>query len=162
MRELQAMGYSVSAYFYNPNIFPQEEHDLRLEEAKRLCAIEKIELLESENSHDEWLEKVKGHETDTEGGKRCDICFTLRLSETAQIAQENGFDAIATTLTISPHKNAVMINEIGHEMSGMYGLEFVDRVWRKEDGYKKSCEIAKDRDFHRQDYCGCEFSIRES
>jgi predicted adenine nucleotide alpha hydrolase (AANH) superfamily ATPase len=158
IEELQKMNFSVSAFFYNPNIFPHEEYELRLKETVRLCESKNIKLIKAENSYNDWLEKIKGNETEPEGGKRCEICFALRLSETAQVASENGFDAIATTLTISPHKNAKLINEIGHEMSLMYGVSFVDKVWRKEEGYKKSCEIAKENNFHRQNYCGCQFS----
>ncbi len=162
IKELQNMGYEVTAFFYNPNIFPQEEYDLRLQEVKRFCAKEKVKLIIGEYRHEDWREHVKGLELEPEKGKRCEVCFNLRLSEAAQVAQENSYDAMASTLTISPHKDAVLINKIGHEMADLYGLTFIDRVWRKENGFKKSCDLAEQEKFHRQDYCGCEFSIRKA
>ncbi len=161
IEQLKQMGYEVVSFFYNPNIFPKEEYELRFNEVKRYCEKYKIKLIEGEYDHEGWLEKVKGLEKEPEKGKRCEVDFTLRLSETAQVAQEKNFNAIATTLTISPHKPAEMINEIGHEMAQMYGLEFIDNVWRKGEGFKKSCQLCEKEHFHRQNYCGCEFSIRD-
>lgn len=159
IEKLKEMGWDVTAFFYNPNVFPKEEYDLRLSEAKKLCEKYDVNLIEGEYDHGAWLEKIKGLEKEPEKGKRCEVDFTLRLSETAQVASENGFDAIAATLTVSPHKPAELINEIGHEMAAMYGVTFIDNIWRKGDGFKKSCEICDKEHFHRQNYCGCEFSV---
>ncbi len=152
-------GLDLFVLFFNPNIYPQEEYELRKAEVKRYCDKLKIEFIEGQYNHQAWLDNVKGYETEKEGGKRCELCFTYRLQELAQIASEKDCDAIATTLTISPHKPAELINEIGKEMAEMYGLEFISEIWRKNEGYKKSCEISKKEDFHRQTYCGCEFSM---
>lgn len=109
--------------------------------------------------HDEWLALVEGFGNEPEGGARCEKCFQKRLAEVAQKASEEGFEALATTLTISPHKPAGLINKIGKEFADFYGLKFIDTIWRKDDGYKRSCEISKKENFHRQNYCGCEFSL---
>jgi hypothetical protein len=158
--ELKKTGHAVTAYFYNPNIFPAEEYRLRFDEVKKYCAAENIPLLEGEYRHDEWLEKMIGLEGEPERGRRCEVCFTLRLNELVQVASEQGFEAVATTLTISPHKSAALINEIGREVAELYGLSFIDEVWRENDGFKNSCRLAAERGFHRQNYCGCEFSLR--
>jgi hypothetical protein len=160
INELKKQGHEVAVLFFNPNISPKEEYDLRFQEVKRYCDKLEIELIEGEYNHLSWLQKVKGHEGDPEQGERCKICFAARLSETAQVAAETDFDAIATTLTISPHKPAEIVNQVGEEVCGLYGIKFITEIWRKNEGYKKSCEISKQEDFHRQDYCGCEFSIR--
>ncbi|HCC23006.1 TPA: hypothetical protein DF272_02395 [Candidatus Falkowbacteria bacterium] len=160
IKELQTMGYAVTVFYYNPNVFPEDEYKLRLREAERFCQKENVELIEGEYDYESWKEKIRGHESAPERGSRCEICITLRLQETAQVASERGFDAIASTLTISPHKSAEMVNAIGHEMADLYGLQFIDRIWRKANGFKKSCDLAEQEHFHRQDYCGCEFSIR--
>lgn len=161
IKELQESGHEVIVYFYNPNIFPEDEYNLRLEEVKRYTDKLGVQLIKGKYEHDEWSEFVKGLEQEPEGGARCEKCFQKRLGEVAQRAQEEGCDAYASTLTISPHKNAEMVNRIGHEFADFYGLQFIDNIWRKNEGYKKSCDISREEDFHRQDYCGCEFSIRE-
>ena len=161
IKELQKDGHEVTVYYYNPNIFPEKEYQVRLNEMKRYSKKLGVDLIEGKYEHDEWLLAVKGFEAEPEGGARCEKCFMKRLSEVAQKAQEDGFEAFASTLTISPHKNAEVINRIGHELADFYNLEFIDTVWRKNEGYKKSCEISKEEDFHRQNYCGCEFSIRD-
>ncbi|KKR07860.1 MAG: hypothetical protein UT32_C0006G0007 [Parcubacteria group bacterium GW2011_GWC2_39_14] len=160
VKELRDEGHEVTVYFYNPNIFPKDEYNLRLAEMKRYCAKTKTPLIVGKYEHDEWSENVRGYEKEPEGGKRCEKCFQKRLAEVAQKSKEENFEAFATTLTISPHKNAEVINSIGHELADFYGLKFIDTVWRKNEGYKKSCQISSEEGFHRQNYCGCEFSIR--
>ena len=159
INELKKEGHEVSVYFFNPNIFPEDEYCLRLSEVKRFTDELKMKLIEGKYNHDEWLLSIKGYENEPEKGERCRRCFMHRLAEVAQKAQEEGFDAFASTLTISPHKPAEMVNQIGHELAGFYNLKFIDNIWRKNEGYKKSCEISKEYDFHRQDYCGCEFTL---
>ena len=158
LSELKREGHQVSVYFYNPNIWPEDEYNLRLTEVRRYTDELGIKLIEGKHAHAEWLEVVKGLENEPEKGERCRKCFMHRLGEVAQRAMEDGFDAFASTLTISPHKPAEMINQIGQELAEFYNLKFIDNIWRKNEGYKKSCVISKEHDFHRQDYCGCEFS----
>ncbi|MEK7159370.1 MAG: epoxyqueuosine reductase QueH [Patescibacteria group bacterium] len=159
IENLKNNGHEVAVYFYNPNIFPMEEYELRLAEMKRYAKKLDVSLIIGKYEHDEWLESVKGFDQEPEGGKRCEKCFQKRLSEVAQKASEEGFEALATTLTISPHKPAGLINKIGKEFADFYGLKFIDTIWRKNDGYKRSCDISKKENFHRQNYCGCEFSF---
>ncbi len=158
IEKLKQDGNEVAAFFYNPNIFPEEEYSRRRDEASRICKEAGIEFVEGECDYKSWLEKVKEYAAEREGGKRCEICFAIRLSEAAQKASELGCDAIATTLTISPHKNAEVINKIGKECSEIYGLKFIDTIWRKAGGFKRACEIAKEKDIYHQHYCGCEYS----
>ncbi|MBT4722806.1 epoxyqueuosine reductase QueH [Candidatus Falkowbacteria bacterium] len=159
INELKKEGHTVSVYFYNPNIHPEDEYDLRLKEVKRYCEKLSVELIEGKYEHEQWLEFVKGFEHEPERGARCEICFQKRLGEVARKAKEDGFDAYASTLTISPHKPADMVNKIGHELAELHEIKFIDNIWRKNEGFKKSCKISEEEHFHRQDYCGCEFSL---
>ena len=161
IRELKEQGFEVVVYYYNPNIWPEDEYKLRLKEIEKYCQKENVELIVGKYEHEDWLDFVRGFENEPEKGKRCEKCFQKRLGEVAQKASEMGFDAYASTLTISPHKPAEIINKIGQAFAEFYGLEFVDKIWRKNEGYKKSCEISHEEGFHRQDYCGCEFSLRK-
>jgi epoxyqueuosine reductase len=161
IKELQEGGHKVIVYYYNPNVFPEDEYKLRMNEVERYTKEMGVKLIKGKYEHDEWLEFVKGLETEPEKGKRCEKCFQKRLGEAAQRASEEGCEAYTSTLTISPHKPAEMVNRIGQEFADFYGLQYIDTIWRKNDGYKKSCEICEKHDFHRQDYCGCEFSIRK-
>lgn len=148
----------MSVYFYNPNIFPKSEYALRFKEVERYCRELNIEIIPSIYNHDEWLELVKQYEKEKEGGKRCELCFTHRLSATAQKTQELGFNAVATTLTMGTRKPVDLINKIGKETADFYHVKFLDIVWRKNEGVKKANALAKKQDFYRQDYCGCEYS----
>lgn len=160
IERLKKDGHDVVVFFYNPNIFPREEYDLRCRETERYCGELGVKFIEGEYCHEDWLDKVKKHIAEPEGGKRCEICFAVRLAEAAQKASEENCDAVATTLTISPHKNAEVVNRVGKETAAVYGLEFLDTIWRKADGFKRACEIAKEKEFYHQDYCGCEYSRR--
>lgn len=158
---LKEQGHNLLVYFYNPNIMPTDEYELRLAEMKRFCNKINVPIIVGKNEHEEWLTSVAGFETAPEGGERCEKCFMKRLSEAAQKAQEESCDAFATTLTMSPRKNVKLINKIGQELANFYGLKFIDEVWRDNEGYKKACALSKEEGFHRQNYCGCEFSIRD-
>ena len=107
----------------------------------------------------EYLEKVKGLEAEKEGGKRCDVCFYLRLKQTAIFAKENGFDFFGTTLTVSSHKNAEHINKIGEEIEKEVGIPFLYSDFKKHDGYKRSIILSREMNLYRQNYCGCRFSM---
>jgi len=155
---LQEAGYNVTYYFYNPNIFPQEEYQRRLEELKRFAHDVNIPLIIENSNYDEWLEYVAGYENEPERGKRCYLCYKIRLEKTAQKAKALKFDYFTTTLSISPHKSYDMICEISNELAPEYGISYLDVNLKKKDGYKKSVELSKQYGFYRQDYCGCEFS----
>ncbi|MBU1036508.1 epoxyqueuosine reductase QueH [Patescibacteria group bacterium] len=153
-------NYQVDLFFYNPNIYPESEYQRRLKEVRQWSDKNNLELIEGSYNHQEWLKKVLNLEKEPEGGLRCSVCFKQRLKNTAQFAKLNGYGIFATTLTISPHKNAELINQLGKSISVEHQIDFYEADWKKDDGFKHSCELAKVEGFYRQDYCGCEFSIR--
>jgi predicted adenine nucleotide alpha hydrolase (AANH) superfamily ATPase len=156
--------FLVTVLWYNPNIQPENEHNLRLENQIKLIKNMKtenpVEILEIPYNDFEFLEVAKGFEEEKEGGKRCEKCFLLRLEKTAQLAKEMGFDFFTTTLTVSPHKNAPLINDIGFSFAEKYGVKFLPSDFKKKNGYKRSIELSKEYELYRQDYCGCAFSQR--
>ena len=153
-------GFTVEGFFYNPNIYPHEEYTRRLEELLLFSGIKNYPITIKDKVCDIWHTAIKGFEQEKEGGHRCEICFRLRLEETAIFAQKNNYDGFTTTLTISPHKNATVINAIGKELESKYGIYFLEADFKKNDGFKKSLEISRQYNLYRQDYCGCEFSIK--
>ncbi len=152
--------FKVALFFYNPNIYPEEECKKRLQEAEKIAKKFSLDLIIGRYDHGEWLEKVKGHERDPEKGKRCTICYRDRLENTAKKGEEKGFKYFATTLTISPHKDAKIISKIGQELEKEYKIKFLDKDFKKQDGFKKSSELTKELNLYRQNYCGCEFSLK--
>ena len=153
-------NYDITIYYYNPNIDTNEEYQHRLSEQKRYCQIVGVPVVEDGYNSGDFLEKVKGFENEKEGGARCPICFKLRLQKTAQKAKALGFDIFGTTLTVSPHKNAEIINAIGKSVGYDEDIEFLEGNYKKQDGYKKSIEFSKKYNLYRQTYCGCKFSRR--
>ncbi len=151
-------SFRAAAFYYNPNIHPEAEYSLRLAEFRRYAAREGMEILEGAYEPEAWLQAVKGMEDEKEGGARCEICFRLRLEETARKAKSLSAEHIATTLTAGPAKKADLINRIGEEVAGKYGLAFLKEDFKKKDGFKKSLEICKEFNIYRQGYCGCSFS----
>ena len=154
--------YNVSGYFYNPNIHPEEEYRLRLQETKKIAKILNFNLIEGEYESDKWFEMVKGFENEPEKGRRCDICYAIRLDKTARIAKSKNFDIFTTTLTISPWKKAEKINQIGRMLGEKYKIEFLEADFKKKDGFKKSVELSKKFNLYRQNYCGCIYSRRKN
>lgn len=150
--------FDITCYFYGPNIHPEEEYEKRAKESRDYCAEEGIRFLEGEYDASDWLEAVKGHEEDEEGGDRCIICYGYRLRNTAEMAKRRGCEWFATTLTISPHKSAKAINQIGSEIASDVGIMFLEEDFKKKDGFKKSVQMSKEHDLYRQAYCGCVFS----
>ncbi len=154
LERLKEQGFAPTIYYYNPNIHPRDEYVLRLEELKRYCEKKAIPVIEAEYDAPEWFKLVKGLEHEPEKGNRCEVCFTMRLKKAADYARENGFEYFGTSLTISPHKDAVLINKIGREMS----KDFYEADWKKNEGFKKACELSRLEGFYRQNYCGCIYS----
>ncbi len=160
--------YRVTVFYFNPNIAPPEEYIHRKEEAERLVnelrnLSNDLSFEEGEYAPETFYEAVKGLENEPEGGARCLKCFELRLRETARIAKERGFDAFCTTLTVSPHKNAGAINEIGtliEKEAG--GPAYLPGNFKKQNGYKRSIELSAQFNLYRQHYCGCIFSKNTS
>ena len=158
--ELLKSEYDITLYFYNPNVEPRAEYDKRLQEAAKVAAQFGVKLIEEEYDNDHWHELIAGHEQDLERGERCHICYRARLEKTARYASEHNFNFFTTTLTISPHKDAEAINAIGAELGQKYGVEFLMRDFKKQDGFKKSAALSRELGLYRQNYCGCEFSRR--
>lgn len=158
--KLQKMGYEVVLFWYNPNIFPVEEYEKRLEEVEKWAEKNNLNLILKLDSYETWEKEIRGYEKEKEGGKRCDLCFKLRLTKTAQTAKENNIETFATTLTNSRYKNSEKIHLIANEVAQKYNLKFLDQDWKKNNGEVLSNEISKKENFYRQKYCGCEFSIR--
>ena len=172
--------FRITVFYYNPNITSDGEYLYRLKEEKRLieaynrqveeqdfdkmhstAGAERIEILEAPYDPERYLEAVKGYEDCPEGGDRCAICFRMRLAETAKLAAEGGYDYFATTLTLSPLKNAELINVIGAEEGAKYGANYLPSNFKKKNGNKRSIELSKEYGLYRQDYCGCSFSKAE-
>ncbi|MCD4704907.1 epoxyqueuosine reductase QueH [bacterium] len=159
IQELQK-EYEVTLFYFNPNIFPKEEYQKRFQEAQKYLKKIKVDLIEGKYDHNLWLEQVKGYEQEPERGKRCYICYQMRLEKTAKKAKELGFDIFCSTLSISPHKDAEMINQIGLELAEKYNIKYLESDWKKQEGFKKACDISREEGFYRQSYCGCEFSMK--
>lgn len=160
--------FEVTVFYFNPNITEDAEYRKRVIEQKRL--IEQlnaegggyeITCIEGDYEPRSFLELVKGYETAPEGGERCKLCFRQRLEATAVLAKKQEFDYFATTLTVSPLKNATVLNEIGLELGEVYDVAYLVSDFKKKDGYKQSIELSKKYDLYRQDYCGCAFSKAE-
>lgn len=150
--------FRLTVYFYNPNLDGVEEFNLRLNEQKRLCEIFGVDLWEEKYDGQEFLSLVKGLEKHKEGGARCVKCFEKRLNKTAETAKINGYDYFATTLTVSPLKNAKSLNEIGFTIANQMGVKYLPSDFKKKNGYKRSIELSKEYGLYRQNYCGCTFS----
>lgn len=160
--EYLSQYFSITVYYYNPNISLKEEYGYRLSEEKRLVSLmnfkNPVTVVEGRYNPSEFFEVAKGLENEPEGGKRCEQCFRLRLESAAQIAAKRGFDYFTTTLTISPLKNADMLNSIGAQMGEKYGINWLYSDFKKREGYKRSIVLSKQYDLYRQNYCGCVFS----
>lgn len=157
--------FSITVYFYNPNLYPGEEYTKRAKELEKLVSQMEtpnpIKVLIADFDDKEFYEKIKGYEKCKEGGDRCKLCFELRLQKTAREGKMRGFDFFTTTLTISPLKNAQLLNEIGESVGESYGIAHLPSDFKKKGGYKRSVELSKEFDIYRQNYCGCVFSKNE-
>ena len=154
--------FSITDFFYNPNISPKEEYDKRVVEIKKLIDEQphkhEVSFVEGKYEPERFFEAARGLEKCPEGGERCKKCFELRLRETAKEAKRRGIDLVTTTLTISPLKNAEALNEIGERVCKEEGVTWLPSDFKKKGGYQRSIELSKEYDLYRQDYCGCIFS----
>ena len=164
--EYLSQFFNITVLYYNPNISPKDEYLYRLQEEKRLISEMKfknlVKILDCDYNADEFFTVAKGLEKEPEGGKRCEKCFDLRLDFTAKTAKENKFDYFATTLTISPLKNANLINQIGESLAEKYNVKYLSSDFKKKEGYKRSITLSKEYNMYRQNYCGCIYSKVES
>ena len=161
MERLAADGWEVTGYFYNPNIYPREEYECRVEEIRRYCGKTGIPLIVDTYDCRRWEENAAPFANEGEGSARCNLCFLFRLERVAQFASENGYDAFTTTLTISPHKDAETIFKIGAGLEERTGVEFAHYNFKKKNGFIRSIKISKEHGLYRQDYCGCRYSLME-
>lgn len=154
--------FNITVFFYNPNISPESEYNFRMSEIQRLISAlpheEEIKFISSDYEPNVFFDMAKGLENLPEGGERCFKCYELRLRKSAEAAKSGGFDYFTTTLSISPHKNAQRLNEIGAALSNEYGVKYLFSDFKKKNGYKRSCELSQEYNLYRQNYCGCVFS----
>ena len=146
--------FEITFYYYNPNIFPEQEYNLRKEEFKKL----NVDLVAEPYNHQEFVNIAKGMENEKEGGIRCRACIAQRMKQSFCYALKMGFDFVTTTLSISPHKDAKYINEVGEQLQQNFNVKYLYADFKKQNGYLRSIQICKDLKIYRQDYCGCEFS----
>lgn len=154
--------FDITVLYYNPNIYPEEEYLKRKEEQirliKELKTKNKLDYIDCDYENDKYEKAIKGLEKCIEGGNRCQICFKLRLEKTAQIAKLHNYNYFTTTLTVSPHKNAKIINEIGSSLENIYNIKWLYADFKKNEGYKQSITLSKQYNLYRQNYCGCRYS----
>ena len=157
--------FEITVFYYNPNIFPENEYTKRILEQQTLISDMKVKhpvsFLAGNYDRDRFFQIAQGLEYLREGGERCFKCYELRLEEAAKIAQDAGFDYFTTTLSISPLKNADKLNEIGTRLAEKYGVQYLQSDFKKKNGYKRSIELSNEYGLYRQDYCGCEYSFRD-
>lgn len=151
--------FDLTVLFYNPNIYPAEEYERRLGEVRRLIGLMDcgISLIEDEYTPADYIARAAGLEGEPEGGLRCVECIGMRIERTATLAAGK-FDYFATTLSISPHKNAELINTLGYAAAEKYGAVWFPADFKKRGGYARSCELCREYDIYRQNYCGCSFA----
>ncbi len=158
--------YNVTVYFYNPNVTEEEEYEKRKAAQKSFiqqynqdpATSGKVDYMEGPYEPEEFLERVKGLEEEPEGGKRCSVCFLMRLEKTAETAKILNYDYFTTTLTVSPHKDYDTISALGQRLARLYNISYLDSNFKKKDGFKRSIQMSKEYDLYRQNYCGCRFS----
>jgi len=155
--------FAITALFYNPNIMPREEHDKRAGELGKLLSRteypNRVGLVSAQHDPSGFLQAAMPLRDEPEGGLRCRACYEIRLEETARRAAASGFDCFATTLSVSPHKDAQLLNEIGERLAGLYGCEYLVSDFKKRDGFRRSVELSKRYGLYRQSYCGCDMAL---
>lgn len=156
--------FDITILYYNPNIFPYDEYLKRKEEQIRLIneidTENSLDIIDCDYDNDLYEKLIKGLEQEPERGKRCNVCYLMRLDKTAAIAKENGYDFFCTTLSVSPYKNANLINEYGSSLEDKYKVRWLYSDFKKKDGYKQSILLSQKYNLYRQNYCGCVYSKR--
>ncbi len=160
--ELLKENYNPVVFFCNPNIYPEAEYIRRRDELIKYCEQQGYKYFIDDYEPEKWYAYIKGLEKEPEKGKRCNKCFEYRLLKSAQKAKDLGIKTFTTTLSVSPHKVSKNVFEAGQNAAQQYGLTFLEQDFKKQNGFLKTMEIAKKNDFYRQQYCGCEFSIRKN
>jgi predicted adenine nucleotide alpha hydrolase (AANH) superfamily ATPase len=161
IQELKKLDFHITLFFYNPNIWPRDEYTQRLNELKKyLKEHTDIKMIDGRYEPTEWQKKISGWENEPERGRRCELCYAMRLEKTALLAINNNCDFFGTTLSISPHKNSEYINKIGTSIAQIKKINFFVCDWKKNDGFKNACALSRQENFYRQNYCGCIYSQR--
>lgn len=163
--EYIAKYFDLTLFFFNPNISPENEFKVRLEELKKFvnkAGYDDVKINVPVYDSSEFFAAVRGMEDFPEGGERCRVCYELRLRKTAEVAKNGGYEYFCTTLSISPHKNATWINEIGLSLEKEYGVKWLYSDFKKKNGYKRSIELSREYELYRQNYCGCIYSKLEA
>ena len=162
IEQLLHTNNELAVFFYNPNIYPEEEYHRRKAEIVAYATKQKVPAIDADYDPSVWRDYVKGYENEPERGKRCSLCFAFRLQKTAQYASEHGFSVISTTLGISRWKNFEQVTEAGRKAVSCFpSLSYLDVNWRKDGGAARMEEIIRQEQFYRQQYCGCQYSIRK-
>ena len=160
---LVASAIEPVIFFYNPNIHPRDEYEIRKEENIRFAEKLDLRFIDADYDTDNWFERVKGLEWEPERGKRCTACFDMRFERTALYAYENGFSLMSSTLGISRWKDMKQINGCGERAAARYnGMTYWTFNWRKQGGSQRMIEISKREQFYQQEYCGCVYSLRDT
>lgn len=154
-------SFDITVYFYNPNMDGEAEYAKRARELTRLCKIFGVDLVIEKYDNGEFYPLTGGLENEPERGKRCLVCYGIRLTKTAEYAKENGYEYFATTLTLSPHKDAEKLNLMGEKQGIEKGVKYLYSDFKKRGGYLRSIKLSKEYDLYRQSYCGCEYSKRD-
>jgi len=163
MEAIIASGIEFTIFFYNPNIHPKVEYEIRKEENIRFAQKHQIPFIDVDYDPDNWFARAKGMEEEPERGIRCTMCFDMRFERTALYAHEHGFDVICSSLGISRWKDLDQINDCGVRAATKYdGLQYWTYNWRKQGGSQRMLEISKDEQFYMQEYCGCVYSLRDT
>lgn len=154
--------FYLTILYYNPNISPKNEYIKRKNEQVRLISEMKtkykVDIIDCDYDNEIYENLVKGLENEPERGRRCEVCFGLRLEKTAMMAKKMEYDYFGTTLTVSPYKNSLMINEIGSSIGDKLGIKYLVSDFKKRNGYKRSIELSREHNLYRQNYCGCKYS----
>lgn len=154
--------YELHCFFCNPNIFPSEEYELRLDEGKKASKIYDVPFTWDEYRPETWAAAVEGLTDTPEGGERCSKCFLLRLMRTAEVCASIGWPAFGTVMSVSPHKKVPMLDEAGATAAALYGVDYVSFNFKKQDGFRKSILLSQKLGLYRQNYCGCSLSRDEA
>ncbi|CAG9000591.1 MAG: Epoxyqueuosine reductase QueH [Candidatus Celerinatantimonas neptuna] len=163
MERLSLAGIEFTVFFYNPNIHPQKEYLLRKDENMQFASRLGISFIDGDYDAKKWMERARGLEWEPERGKRCTMCFDMRLEQTARYAHEHGFDTFTSSLGISRWKNLQQVNECGERAAAAFPeLNYWPYNWRKQGGSSRTVEIAKQEHFYQQEYCGCVYSLRDA
>ena len=154
--------YDLTIFYYNPNIYPEDEYNKRLSTQQEylIKSNQNITVIDGTYlDHNLFEQEFKGLENSKEGGARCEKCLFLRIKKTAEYAKNNGYDVFTTTLSVSPHKNAELINKLGNNFAKEYNIEFLESNFKKQNGFLISTQLSKQYGLYRQQYCGCKYSL---